>query len=293
MEQPKKSRRDRKDGFYIHDPDAMHAFMPYLMPNRADNEATMTEIVDLTKINEYLRKKNEAGDEFKYTFFHVIVAAFAKTLALRPKMNRFYAGHRLYQRKDILFSFIVKKKLVDDSEEALAIVKIDPQGEAPIEQIHSKVKEIVYSVRVKGQNDDTTDKIDILNKLPRPILRFVMRILRWLDYHGKYPRSLMEVDPYYTSVFFSNLGSIKMNANYHHLANWGTNSIFALICEKKMTPVFAPDGSYEMRETLELGLTIDERIADGLYFANTLKILRKIFENPEMLDQPIETEIES
>ena len=98
MEQPKKSRRDRKDGYYIHDPDAMHAFMPYLMPNRADNEATMTEIVDLTKINEYLERKNAEETEFKYTFFHVIVAAFAKAIALRPKMNRFYAGHRLYQR---------------------------------------------------------------------------------------------------------------------------------------------------------------------------------------------------
>ena len=292
MEQPKKSRRDRKDGYYIHDPDAMHAFMPYLMPNRADNEATMTEIVDLTKINEYLERKNAEETEFKYTFFHVIVAAFAKAIALRPKMNRFYAGHRLYQRKDILFSFVVKKKFADDSEEALAILKIDPEGASPIEQIHSKVREVVYSVRVKGQTDDTTDKIGFLNKLPRPILRLVMRTLRWLDYHGKYPVSLMEADPYYTSVFFSNLGSIKMNANYHHLANWGTNSIFALICEKHWTPKYEKDGSYEMRETLELGITIDERIADGLYFANTLKVLRRIFENPDLLDDPIETEIE-
>lgn len=292
MEQPKKSRRDRKDGYYIQDPDAMHAFMPYLMPNRADNEATMTEVVDLTKINEYLAKKNEGNPEFKYTFFHVLVAAVAKVITLRPRMNRFYAGHRLYQRKDILFSFIVKKKFVDDSEEALAIIKVDPEGAAPIEQIHGKVQEIVTSVRVNDQTDDTTDIMNVLLKFPRPILRFVMRVLRWLDYHGKYPASLMEADPYYTSVFFSNLGSIKMNANYHHLANWGTNSIFALITEKKWTPKYAPDGSYEMRETLELSLTIDERIADGLYFANTLKILRKIIDQPEILDQPIETEIE-
>ena len=83
-----------------------------------------------------------------------------------------------------------------------------------------------------------------------------------------------------------------MNSGYHHLANRGTNSIFVVIGEKKMTPVFNPDGSYEMRETLGLGLTIDERIADGYYFAKSVKILKKLIENPELLEQPINVDVE-
>ena len=98
----------------------------------------------------------------------------------------------------------------------------------------------------------------------------------------------MKDDPYYASCFASNLGSIKMHAQYHHLAEWGTNSFFMIIGEKKPAPVFEPDGSYTMRDCLELEMTIDERIADGLYFANSLKLFRYLIQNPELLLRPID-----
>ena len=47
-----------------------------------------------------------------------------------------------------------------------------------------------------------------------------------------------------------------------------------------------------MKEALKLSLTIDERIADGFYFANSIKILLKIFENPELIEKPINEPIE-
>ena len=212
---------------------------------------------------------------------------------LRPRMNRFYAGRRLYDRNDILFAFVVKKKFEDNGAEALAIIKVDKDGEiSPVEQLHGKVKDIVYSVRKENKTEGTTEKMGILTKLPRGLLRFVMSFLNWLDYHGKYPAALMKDDPYFASVFVSNLGSIKMHANYHHLVNWGTNSIFVVIGEKKLTPFFQPDGSVQMRDALELGLTIDERIADGVYFAKSIHLLRRLLSQPELLDEPIQTPVD-
>ena len=284
----KKRRGDRKDGYRVEETDIMHAFMPYLMPNRADNEAVLNTVIDLTAVNGYLEEKNAGNPEFRYTFFHVICAAIAKTILLRPKMNRFYAGHRLYDRKDIILSFVVKKKLADNAEEALAIVRIDPESPvSPLEQIYTKVRDFVYSVRRDSKTDGTTDKMGVLLHLPRPILRLVMRILRWLDYHGHYPDMLMKDDPYYSTVFISNLGSIKMDASYHHLTNWGTNSLFVTISEKKPTPFFRYDGTFDVREALELGLTIDERIADGLYYANSVKLLKYLLNHPSLLDLPV------
>ena len=286
-------RLDRPDGYYIKDTDTMHKFFPYLLPNRTDNEAVMSETVDLTSITAYLEKKNADSPEFKYTFFHVICAALAKTIALRPRMNRFYAGQRFYQRKDISFTFIAKKKFADNADEALAIIKIDEESdEAPIEQIYNKVKKFVYSVRREGKTDGTTDAMGTMLKLGRPAVKLIMKVLNFLEYHGKYPAFLRKDDPYYSSVFISNLGSIKMHASYHHLTNWGTNSIFVVIDEKKPTVFFNADGTSEIREGLKLGITIDERIADGVYFANSIKLLRKLLENPELLDAPIMTEVE-
>ncbi|MBE6582543.1 MAG: 2-oxo acid dehydrogenase subunit E2 [Ruminococcaceae bacterium] len=293
MEKRKRRRGDRKDGYWVRETDSMHAIMPYMLPNRTDNEAFLTETIDMTKVIEYIDNKNADGPEFKYTFFHFLAAAIAKTIVLRPKMNRFYSGHRLYDRKDILLSFTVKKKFVDSSEEALAIVKIDQDSDvAPIEQVYEQVKKIVYSVRKENKTDGSTEKMDILMKLPRPIMRFVVRILRWLEYHGKYPKSLMKDDPYYSTVFLSNLGSIKMSADYHHLANWGTNSIFAIIGEMKPMPFYGEDGSVTVKKGLTLSMTIDERIADGFYFANSIKILRKLVENPTLIDMPINSPLE-
>ena len=91
-------------------------------------------------------------------------------------------------------------------------------------------------------------------------------------------------DPCYSSVYISNLGSIKMNADYHHLFDWGTISVFAVISEKAMCPYYKEDGSYELRNTIRLGLTIDERIADGYYFSRTIALMRHLFAHPELLD---------
>ena len=283
----------RKDGILVPETDPMHLITPHMVPNRCDNEAVLTELFDMTAVEAYLAKKNADGPEFKYTFFHVICAAIAKVLVLRPRMNRFYAGRRLYDRNDILFAFVVKKKFEDNGAEALAIIKVDRDGEvSPVEQIHGKVKDIVYSVRKENKTEGTTEKMGILTKLPRGLLRFVMSFLNWLDYHGRYPAALMKDDPYFASVFVSNLGSIKMHANYHHLVNWGTNSIFVVIGEKKLTPFFQPDGSVQMRDALELGLTIDERIADGVYFAKSIHLLRRLLSQPELLDEPIQTPVD-
>ena len=289
----KQHRYDRPDAYYVKDTDTMHRFFPFILPERTENEAVMSELVDLTAIKAYLEKKNADSPEFKYTFFHVICAAIAKTIALRPRMNRFYSGRRFYEKKDISISFTAKRRLVDNSDEALATITIDKESsEPPIEQIYSKIKKFVYSVRVEEKTDGATDIMATLVKLPRPILKFIMRVLRFLEYHGKYPRSLMNEDPYYSSVYVSNLGSIKMHASYHHLTNWGTNSLFVVIDEKKPTPFWNEDGSYELHDALKLGITIDERIADGMYFANSIKILRKILQNPELLERPLLEEVE-
>jgi len=283
---------DRRDATLVRDADPLHAFMPYLLLGRTDNEALLNDEIDLTAVMEYLEKKNASSPDFKYTIFHVVLAALAKTIYLRPAMNRFLQGHRLYQRNDISFSFVVKRAFTDHAEEALVIMKMREDSDlSPIEQIHTKVKKEVQGIRRENKEGGTMKVIGILNRIPRFLLRFVARILFWLEYHGWLPKALEKIDPYHSTCFVSNLGSIKMSASYHHLIDWGTNSFFVIIGEKHWKPVFNCDGSYEMREVLPLGFTIDERIADGFYFANSVKILRYIMAHPDILDEPFTQKI--
>jgi len=288
----KKRWGDRKDGALIRNADPMHTFMPYLMLNRTANECLLNDSIDMTNALRYIQKKNECGCDFKYTVFHLVVAALAKTVYFRPQMNRFIQGYRLYQRNDISFSFTAKRSFDDHSEEFLVILKVDPESDlSPLEQVHSRVEKDVNRVRKENKTDDSTDFMAALKALPRPILKTVSRLLFWLEYHGWTPKALEKIDPYHSTCFVSNLGSIKMTASYHHLIDWGTNSFFALIGEMKWQPVFSEDGSYEMKRMLPIGFTVDERISDGFYFANSIKVLRKILQNPEILDEPLSAPI--
>lgn len=290
----KNDRRDRHDRIFLKNLDSMHVIMPFIMPKRCDNEAVLVEKVDLTALDAYLAEKNASNPDFKYTWFHAITAALSKTILLRPKLNWFISGDRLYARRDIVAAFNVKRKFADEGEEAVAKFILDPEGEGPMEQVHSYVRDFVTDVRVHDKVEGATEEMDVFRKLPRFVLRIVFWALRRLEYYGYYPKSLQKVDPMYASVYISNLGSIKMSANYHHIYEWGTISFFTVISEKQKEPSFLADGSYEMRDSIKLALTIDERIADGYYFAKSMRLLRHLLQHPELLDlapgEPVEYE---
>ena len=292
MQDRKKRWGDRWDAYRVRGLDPVHVVMPYIFGARTDNEAVLGEVMDLTEVDKYLAQKNAQNPEFKYTWFHFITAAVAKTVLLRPKMNYFISGGHYYERKEIQVAFNVKRKFADDGEEALAKFVLRPDGESPVEQVHTYVQKFVTKVRSDKAGVGVDDIMKLLSHMPRLCWRIFTWTLRKLEYYGIYPKSLAADDPCYSSVYISNLGSIKMNADYHHLFNFGTISFFIVIGQKKMRPFYKEDGTYEMRNTIKLGLTVDERIADGYYFAKTLRLLRKMFEHPELLDLPADTPID-
>lgn len=285
----KKRLGDRKDGTLLRDLDSMHFIMPLIYPNRCDNEAFISERIDLTNANRWLAEQNAKEPEYKYNLFQLIVAAMLKTITLRPKMNRFIVGSNTYQRNEISAAFVVKKLFADHGAEALAIVRSKETD--TIHTIHDEIFRQVSFCR-SDHVDSSTESMDLFNKLPRFISKTAVKFVCFLDRHGKVPKSLIETDPYYTSVVLSNLGSIKLHSGYHHLTNWGTTSLFCTIGEKKPRPFFDADGTSKMLDSIDLGLTVDERIADGYYYSKTVRLLRRLLEQPELLEQPLREEVE-
>ncbi len=276
---------DRRDGKLIRDIDSMHFIMPLIYPNRCDNEAFISERIDLTAANAYLEKKNANDPEYKYNLFQLIVTAMVKTITLRPKMNRFIVNGNMYQRNDVSAAFVVKKLFADDGAEGLAFIHME-DGDT-LDTIHEKIYKFVSKTRRADSVDKSTENMDIFNKLPRWVSKTAVKFVCMLDRHGKVPQSFIETDPYYSSVVLTNLGSIKLHSGYHHLTNWGTTSVFCAIGEKKKRPFFDEDGTCTMNDSIDLGLTIDERIADGYYYSKTVRLLRHLLEHPELLDKPL------
>lgn len=268
--------KDRKDGKYIKPKDAMHLIMPYLFDKRTEAEVSTTEILDVTELKKWLETKNKELD-FKLTYFHVLTSIFAKTVYNRPLLNRFVQGNRMYERNYVSVAFVAKDKLSDNAEEKLIVLKIDPTKNTT--QLGKQMALDIFKTRSEGTNDlDKTLKS--ITKMPRWLFRIVVKFVKWLDYHGWVPSSLCDNDSNYATILLSNLGSIKCDSCYHHLNNYGTNSIMitiGTIYEEK-------DKTY-----VDITATLDERIADGFYFAKSLKLAKYIAMNPELLEEEIGT----
>lgn len=287
MEQTYKRRwGDRRDGRWIRNTPGLQSVMAHLMPNRTDCEIYLNDKLDATELMRYLEKKNAEHPDYKTTIFHCAITGMARMVRERPLMNRFIQGRRTYERYEISLSFVCKRRFTDHAEEALMVLV--PKDSDTLDTISRK---IVGDVKETRKSEHATGGVDALldgfAKIPRPLLMLVLRIIRWLDFWGVNPKFLTQGDPNYTTILASNLGSIKCPSVYHHLNNYGTNSIMITIGTLHKEELVMPDGHKEIRDVIDIGATLDERIADGFYFARSLKLIKHIFENPELLDKPI------
>ena len=278
---------DRRDGTRLTNIDSMHYIMPLMYPNRCDNEAFISETVDLTRAMAYLEGRNAASPEYRYNVFQLIVTAVLKTITLRPQLNRFYANYGLYQRNEVSAAFTIKKVFADESDEGLAFIHSKPTD--TLDSIHDEINRQVHYVRHEGK-DQSTESMDFLQKVPFKKLLGVGA--RFLDRHGWMPQSVIATDPFQSSVVLANLGSIKLHAGYHHLTNWGTTSVFVVIGEIKPRKLFDENGVEAFRQSVDLGLTVDERISDGFYCSRAVQLLRMLLEHPDLLERPLEEPVD-
>lgn len=288
MSEYKRQRGDRRDGRWVHDVPGLQSIMAHLMPNRTDCEVYLHESFDVTELLKFIEKKNEQHPEYKTTLFHCFLFSVAKMIKERPAMNRFIQGRRMYERFDISLSFVCKRRFADKSDEALMVLV--PQEQQTIDDITKQIVDYVSETRKSEHSTGGVDALlDNLAKLPRPLLMLITKIVRVMDFWGIAPASLTEGDPNFTSVLFSNLGSIKGPDVYHHLNNYGTNSIMVTIGTLRKEERIMDDGSRCIRDVVDIGATLDERIGDGFYFVRSLKLVKHIFAHPELLDMPLGT----
>ena len=284
----KRKRRfgDRRDGWWVRDVPGLTTIMMHIMDKRTDAEVFMNDSFDVTELLRYCEEKNAGHPDYKTTLFHCLLMAVARMVRERPKMNRFIQGRRLYERYDISLAFVAKRRFTDHAEESLMF--FTPTDEDTLDSFSYRVAGQVHETRKSEHSTGGIDAtVDAFAKIPRLLLMFVIHLIRRLDFWGKNPKALTDGDPNYASVFLTNLGSIRGPAVYHHLNNYGTNSMMIAIGTIRKEERIMPDGSKQLRDVVDIGATLDERIADGFYFVRSLKLVKHICAHPELLDRPL------
>ncbi|MBQ3292452.1 MAG: 2-oxo acid dehydrogenase subunit E2 [Mogibacterium sp.] len=276
-------RNKRRDGTRVRGLDGYHNILPYIMPKRTEAEVSMTQQFDVTDLVKYMADRNEK-DGTNLKIFHAICTAVARTIYHRPKLNIFISGRTYYQRKDITLSFVVKQKFEDTADETLMFLKVDP--DMNFDKVSKMIVGDVKKVRKEKTND--LDKLmELVGSMPRFILEGFFGTLKILEYHGMMPAALTAGDPNYSSVLLSNLGSIKAESCYHHLSNYGTCSFMITIGTLHKEQKLMEDGTWQPRDVINCTFTLDERLADGFYYAKSLRIVKYLLEHPEALQEEI------
>lgn len=275
--------RDRSDGYLVKHKDPIYKIIPYIMKDRNDAQVFFEDRIYLENIEKMIRELRKDG--YKVGFLHVVMAAMIRTVSQKPKMNRFVSARKVYARKDISFSIAIKKSMNEETPETTIKLSFQPEDTIfdVIEQLNSEID--------KNKAADSENNTDVAAKvitfMPGIFIRMALGFLTFLDNRRILPKFMLKLSPFHSSIFITDLGSIGIKSAYHHIYNFGTNTVFLAFGTKTKEQYFDENEKLQVRRAMDLKFVIDERVVDGYYNAAAIRVFKRVIENPyELLKKP-------
>lgn len=274
---------DRNDGRRLRRLSPIFAVSPYIMKTRNTSQNFIEDHIEVTDMERYIAEKRRAGMKY-FGVLHVLLAAYVRTCAQYPGLNRFIAGQKIFTRdREIEVNMTIKKEMSTDSPDTVIKVTFDPADTAAMvyDRFNSKVRE------VKAAPADTSfDTLaGVFNLIPGLLLKFFVFLLQGLDYFGLLPRFLTKLSPFHGSLYITSMASLGIPPIYHHLYDFGNVPVFCSFGKKRRVYETKQDGSVVLRKYIDCNFVTDERIVDGFYFASALRCLHNLLQDPWQLDE--------
>ena len=281
---------DRLDGRRIRNMPVMSKVTPYFMMNRLGRSNYISETVEVTHMEQYIREKRNQGLKH-FGITHVFVAAYLRMMSELPEVNRFVAGQRIYHRFNVCMNMIVKKELSKDSPDSQIKVFFDLTDTA--KDVYEKFDAALEVARQEGDANGFDSVTHILDYMPSLVMSLFGVLVRVLDYFGLLPLALIEsASPFHGSLFITSMGSLGIPPVYHHLYDFGTVPVFGAFGHKYTKYEVNKNGEPVIRKYLDYRFTCDEGICDGYVYAAAMKKLKANLMHPEKLDLPPENVVE-
>ena len=281
--------KKRPDGREVRSIPPIQKIMPYIMKTRTDSMNMYDDTFDCEAMDAYIKEKEAEG--VKMSYMHIFIAGVVRMIALRPQLNRFIMNGRIYARHKICVSFVVHPRLCDGDIETT--IKLEFEGTETIQEITETINRRIKEETSAREGENGTDKLArVLTVIPGPLIRFAVNTLMWMDRHNLLPKAIIDLSPFHTSFFITNLKSLGINHIFHHTYEFGTTGLFFAIGKEQTHPALDKEGNSGNEKRMGWGLVTDERYCDGLYFALSLRQLRKFMKNPKILETPLEAKVE-
>ena len=271
----------RADGKRLRNTDPMYTVAAYVMSKRVDSMNMVTLDIPYDPIQEYLNKKRRKGVSLSH--LGVIIAAYLRTAAEFPLLNRFIMNCKPYARNEFCVAMVVLKSGQMDNG---TMSKMYFNMTDTIFDVNDTINKYVSDNREVPEKNGTEKMIKILLGAPG-VLRVGVGLFKFMDKHGLLPKKVIDMSPFHNSLCISNLASIRTNHIYHHCYEFGTTSVFITMGNLREVPRRS-GGEIIFERCLPLGVVMDERICSGSYFALAFRKIRKYLRNPELLELPPE-----
>ena len=274
----------RADGKRVKHLKPFFEIIPYIMNKRVDAQNYITQEVDLEGIRNYISEKRGSGAGISH--ISIVIAAFFKTAKEYEQLNYFVANKKIYRRNHFCISFVALKNDGGDDVTEQTVIKIFLEDGDNIFTISKKVNDAVEANKdVKGSN--ATDKL--LSRLMHfpGLATFSVGFIKLLDKFGLLPRAIIDESPLPTSLFITNMASLRSKPIYHHLYEFGTTSIFVALGQNEKRLVLKKDGAVAEKMIMPLGIVTDERIASGHYYTSAFRKMERYLQNPELLEEAV------
>ncbi len=259
--------------------------MPHVMPKRSDAQVYFTDDIDCTAIDAYIKEKKEQG--INMTYLDVFVAAGVRLYAKRPALNRFVMGGRIFANDKIWVSMALKKSLRDN--EPGTTIKIPFTGHENIFEVKEQFDAQIHTNK-EMENKNSTDKLaGVLSRIPNWVMRWAFALIRVLDRSSLLPQSIVDASPFHGGLFITYLKSLGIPGIYHHIYDLGTIGQFIAVGKEHLAPVVDQHtGEIQVKKIMTMMVVADECICDGLYYARSMRMFRRLLENPWGLEERLD-----
>ena len=276
---------DRREGRQIRSLSAYRRMAPYILRRRSEAACILSDSLEVSGIERWLREKRNEGWA-GLGFVHLLIAAYVRTVSMRPGINRFISGRRIFARHEIQVVLPVKRGPSVSATETCVKVSFSPTD--TVFDVYRRLSEAVDEVKADVAPSDTERVADTLMRLPRPLVRMVTAVARFLDHFDWLPRTWLDASPFHGSVTVVDFGSLGMVPAALPISDFGNIPCALSFGAKRKAREL--DGSEPVeRHYVDYCLTCDERIADSYYYASALKCLKYFMKNPVHLELPPES----
>lgn len=276
---------DRREGRQLRSLEGSANLSPYVMRRRSDACDCYEDNIEISALEQWLMDKRAEGST-AMNFTHLMVAAYVRTVSMRPGINRFVSARRIFARNDIQVVLRVRKGVGSDS--AWTSVKLSFSPTDTIYDVYSRISDAVDNVQAGTGESDYDRMAASMTRLSRFFLKPYLLCLRILDYFDWLPKKFLSASPYHASLSVLDLGSLGVQSVEHHLYDFGNLPLFLCYGAKRHVYELNKEGEVLDRHMVDLRFTVDERIANASYLVEALKCMKYFLRNPQLLELPPE-----